>query len=158
MVFTSDVGTLVFLPGEAERLRDYLLKGGVLWVDDFWGPQSWEQWTAEIGRVLDPHTYPIVDVPEDHAIFAYPYVNPSWQMTNLSRWRASGGTETSEQDQPNESIRAIFDERGGLMVLMTFNTDVFDAWEKEADNGFFDAFATQGFGMAVNVVLHVMSH
>ena len=47
------------------RLREYLLKGGFLWVDDFWGTRAWQQWSAQIRRVLPE--YPIVDVPADHA-------------------------------------------------------------------------------------------
>ena len=46
----TDVGTLEFSPEEAHRLREYLLKGGFLWVDDFWGTPAWEQWSVEIGR------------------------------------------------------------------------------------------------------------
>ena len=37
-IFMSDVGTLRLSVGDEQRLREYLLKGGFLWVDDFWGP------------------------------------------------------------------------------------------------------------------------
>src|SRR5687767_9300214 len=50
----SDVGSLGFSPAEIERLRTYLLKGGFLWVDDFWGTLAWRQWSNEIARVLPP--------------------------------------------------------------------------------------------------------
>ena len=50
---------------EVRRLREYLLKGGFLWVDDFWGTRAWQQWSAQMRRVLPE--YPIVDVPADHA-------------------------------------------------------------------------------------------
>ena len=56
----SDVGTLQFSPEEALRLREYLLKGGFLWVDDFWGTAAWNQWSSEIHRVLPE--FPIVEV------------------------------------------------------------------------------------------------
>src|SRR5687768_4324973 len=59
----SDVGTIGFHPEEAERLRSYLLKGGFLWVDDFWGTQAWRHWSTEIARVLPPSQYPVVDIP-----------------------------------------------------------------------------------------------
>ena len=62
----TDVGTLEFSPEEAERLRDYLLKGGFLWVDDFWGTRAWEQWSEQMQQVLPE--YRIVDVPADHPI------------------------------------------------------------------------------------------
>ena len=62
----TDVGTAQFSPEEARRLREYLLKGGFLWVDDFWGTEAWLQWSSEMRKVLPE--YPIVDVPPDHPI------------------------------------------------------------------------------------------
>ena len=62
----TDVGTLAFSDEEAARLRSYLLKGGFLWVDDFWGTLAWEQWSEQMRRVLPE--YAIVDVPADHPV------------------------------------------------------------------------------------------
>ena len=62
----TDVGTLEFSDEEVPRLREYLLKGGFLWVDDFWGTRAWEQWTEQMQQVLPE--YAIVDVPADHPI------------------------------------------------------------------------------------------
>src|SRR5688572_25029690 len=49
-VFMSDVGTTGFDDLEVDRLRDYLLAGGFLYVDDFWGDEAWQHWSAEIGK------------------------------------------------------------------------------------------------------------
>ena len=62
-IMMTEVGNTYFSPQEAERLREYLLKGGFLWADDFWGTWAWEVWAREIGKVLPPSEYPIVDVP-----------------------------------------------------------------------------------------------
>src|SRR5687767_10194101 len=62
LTVASDVGSLGFRTEEIERLRTYLLKGGFLWVDDFWGSLAWRQWASEIAKVLPPSEYPIVDV------------------------------------------------------------------------------------------------
>ena len=48
----EDSGTIRFSPEEVQNLRDYVLKGGFITVDDFWGTQAWNQWAEEIGRVL----------------------------------------------------------------------------------------------------------
>ena len=53
-VMASDPGPWASRDPEVERLREYLLKGGFLWVDDFWGTQAWTQWSTEIARVLPP--------------------------------------------------------------------------------------------------------
>ena len=58
----TDVGTALFTDEEAETLRDYLEKGGFLWVDDFWGPYAWDNWVSNISKVLPPGEYPIRDI------------------------------------------------------------------------------------------------
>ena len=60
---------MVLAPSDASRLRDYLLKGGFLWVDDFWGTWEWNQWVSQIAKVLPPSEYPIVDLPLQHPLF-----------------------------------------------------------------------------------------
>ena len=67
-LFMLDVGTLWLTDGEIVRLREYLLKEGFLWVDDFSGPHAWEQWVREIGKVLPASEYPILDILLDHPI------------------------------------------------------------------------------------------
>src|SRR5262245_3833761 len=71
MLIGSDVGTAALSNTEVERLREYLLKGGFLWVDDFWGTAAWDQWSRQITRVLPE--FPILDVapgdPIRHAVF-----------------------------------------------------------------------------------------
>jgi len=62
----EDVGTMALSDEEARKLREYLLKGGFLWVDDFWGTRAWTQWAAQIARVLPE--FPILDVAPDDPI------------------------------------------------------------------------------------------
>ena len=66
----SDVGTIGLNSVEAERLRTYLLKGGFLWVDDFWGEAAWAHWTQQIAKALPPSEFPIEDVPLTDPIFS----------------------------------------------------------------------------------------
>ena len=68
-VFMSDVGTMAMNREESERLREYLLRGGFLWVDDFWGEFAWDAWVQELGKALPPAEYPITDIPPGDIIF-----------------------------------------------------------------------------------------
>jgi len=158
----SDVGTIGLTDEEAARLRTYLLKGGFLWVDDFWGTPAWEQWTEEIGRVLDPRDYPIVDVPLTDPVFHSQFtVQQVPQITNIGFWRRSGGLETREryEDSPFAEFKAIRDTDGRMMVVMTHNTDVADSWEREGeDPEFFLQFSPYGYALGINVLLHAMTH
>ena len=161
-LMTSDVGTMSLRPVEISRLRDYLLKGGFLWVDDFWGSRSWEQWASEIAKVLPPSEYPIKDLPMDHQLFKTMFhVLEVPQISNIHFWRWSGGSTTSERghDSAVPHFRGIMDEHGRLMVAMTHNTDIQDAWEREGeDPQFFERFSPDGYALGINVVLYTMSH
>src|SRR5437867_3187108 len=61
-IMMTEVGAAYFSPDEATHLRDYLLRGGFLWADDFWGERAWYIWANEIGKALPPAQYPIVDL------------------------------------------------------------------------------------------------
>ena len=88
----SDPGTAGFTDEEAARLRAYLLKGGFMWADDFWGTAAWQRWESEIGRVLPPFDYPIADLTPDHPIFRTMFsLKEIPQIPNIGHWRRSGG-------------------------------------------------------------------
>jgi hypothetical protein len=158
----SDAGTVGFTPEERDRLREYLLKGGFLWVDDFWGSAAWEHWAAEIGRVLPAAEYPIVDVAVDDPLLkAQFHIDKVPQITNIQFWRGVRGTITSERggDSEETHCRVIRDQAGRIMVLMTHNTDIADSWEREGEDlDFFRQFSPAGYAFGINVLLHAMSH
>jgi hypothetical protein len=157
----EDAGTASFTDAEVARLRAYLLKGGFLWVDDFWGPLAWQSWVSEIARVLPPAEYPIRDLTPDHALFRTLFeVRKLPQIPSIQFWRQSGG-ETSERgaDSAEPHIRGISDHQGRLMVLMTHNTDIADAWEREGeDPQFFYSFSPDGYAVGINVMMYTMTH
>ena len=162
VLMASDVGTVGFSDREAENLRTYLLKGGFLWVDDFWGTPAWVQWSSEIARVLPPAEYPITDVALDDPMLRTQFdVASIPQITNIQFWRRVGGQTTSERgdDSPHADLRVIRDTHGRAMVVMTHNTDVADSWEREGeDPAFFMQFSPPGYALAIDVLLHAMTH
>jgi hypothetical protein len=155
----SDVGTMGLSSQEALRLHDYLLKGGFLWVDDFWGTPAWEQWASQMRKALPE--YPIVDVPADHPLrrMMFP-VTEVPQVTNIQHWRRTGGdTKERGDDSPYADFRMIADARGRVMVVMTHNTDIGDSWEREGeDHEFFVRFSPRGYQLGINVLLYSMTH
>jgi hypothetical protein len=156
----SDVGTARFSAAEAARLRQYLLKGGFLWVDDFWGSRAWQVWSTEIHKALPE--YRIVDIPADHPIrHAMFDIVTLPQVTNIQFWRRNNGQTTAERgaDSPEADFRMIADERGRIMVLMTHNTDIGDSWEREGeDHEFFLQFSPAGYAVGINSVLYALTH
>jgi len=162
VIVASDAGTLGFTDAQAERLRQYFLKGGFLWADDFWGTAAWQNWESQIGRVLPPDEYPIEDIPLDDPILRSQFeLHEIPQITNIQFWRQWGGTNTSERGEDSAEVhfRAIRDSHRRIVVLMTHNTDVADSWEREGeDPDFFYQFSPRGYALGVDVLLHVLTH
>jgi hypothetical protein len=157
----EDVGTIGFSESEVVNLRNYLLKGGFLWVDDFWGTPAWTWWAREFSRVLPPGQYPIVDIPISHQIMHSVYdVKDFLQVSSLNYWYRSGG-QVSERGSDSAEVhyRGVEDSRGRLMVLMTHNTDVSDTWEREGENDeYFNLFSPRGYAIGVNVIVYALTH
>ena len=157
----EDVGTMTLSEAEVVRLRQYLLKGGFLYVDDFWGEWAWDQWVEEIGRVLDPKQYPIVELTMDHPLFRTMFVIPKLpQIPSINHWMRSGG-QTSERGEESAipDVRGIADEHGRLMVVMTHDTDISDAWEREGeDPRYFYLFSPDGYAVGINIVVYALTH
>jgi hypothetical protein len=163
MIHMEDVGTVRFSDAEVESLRAYLLKGGFLSVEDFWGSRAWQQWEEEIARVLPPGEYPIVDIPNDHPILHALYdVKDIEQVSSIQFWSRSGGRVSEREwmnDSPTVNFRGISDRKGRLMVIMSHNTDIPDTWEREGENqAYFDRFSPAGYALGVNWVLYALTH
>jgi hypothetical protein len=160
-VMMTEVGSAFIRAEEAERLREYLLKGGFLWADDFWGTSAWTWWEEQIRGVLPEDEYRIVDLPPSHPLFSSQFVvKQTPQIASINYWYNSGGG-TSEQgpDSADVHTRAIVDRRGHIMVLMTHNTDIGDSFEREADDPtYFLNFSVPGYAFGVNALLYAMSH
>jgi hypothetical protein len=157
----EDVGTAALNAEEIEGLRTFLLKGGFLWVDDYWGSYAWANWLTQLSRVLPQSEYPVKDLTPDHPIFKTMFeVKALPQIPSIQFWRISGG-RTSERgaDSATPHVASVFDQHGNMMVLMTHNTDISDAWEREGeDPRFFYTFSPDGYAVGINVVLYAMSH
>jgi len=154
----SDVGTMGLSSEEAARLRQYLLKGGFLWVDDFWGTPAWRQWSREIYKALPE--YKIFDIPREHPIrhMLFP-VDEIEQTTNINNWLRTHDTSERGDDSPHADFRGIANEKGRIMVVMTHNTDFGDTWERESESPeFFELFSPKGYALGVDVMLYAMTH
>ena len=161
VVIMSAPGAAAIDELEAANLRTYLLKGGFVWADDFWGSYQWDHWVGQIRHALPADQYPIFDVPPDHPLFRTQFeVGSVPQIPNIGFYMRSGG-RTSEQgaDSAEPHIRAIADRSGRIMVLMTHNTDIGDSWEREGDDpGYFMAFGPKGYALGIDAFLYALTH
>jgi hypothetical protein len=156
----TEPGRAYFTPEEAKVVREYLMRGGFLWADDYWGEYAWDFFENQLRQVLPSATYPIVDLPRDHPIF-HQVLDASNvpQIPGIGYW--DGGSRTWERS-PRENvahIRAINDARGRVMVLLTHDTDFGDSYEQEAVNPeYFMKFSVPGYAFGINVIVYSMTH
>ncbi len=161
-IMMTEVGAAFIDDAEAEALRNYLLKGGFLWADDFWGEYAWDAWAEQIAKALPTGQFPPKDLPKDHPLFRtiFDVGGGVPQIASIGFWLGSGGgTSERYQDSADAHARAIVDQQGRLMVLMTHNTDIGDSWEEEASNPqYFYEFSTKGYAFGIDALVYAMTH
>jgi hypothetical protein len=161
-LFMSGVGNIVMDDQEAAALRRYLLNGGFLMVDDFWGEREWESFAAAM-KLVFPDRQP-EDVPRSHRIFHCLFDIPDdrpLQTTNVffaTRHRGTG--RTWERDDAREvHFRAFFDDQRRMMVFICHNTDTGDGWEEEGtDPWYFHEFSeNKCYPLGFNIIFYAMT-
>jgi hypothetical protein len=137
------------------KLRDYLLRGGFLFVDSFWGTSQWEGFTAGMRRIFPDRD--IVDLPADHALFHTVYnIDSRAQVPNMNSLMGGGGGYLSDGDTPH--WRAVLDDSGRVMVAIAFNNDVSDSFQWADDPDYPADGATLGVRMGVNFAVYALTH
>jgi hypothetical protein len=153
-LYAVEVGRMALTEAEVAGLRSYLLAGGFLVVDDFWGTWQWDNFEGEMRRVLPE--FPIVELPSDHPLLDTFYrIDEILQVPNVRQGMSGGPTWEGDGYVPH--LRAIFDDAGRLMVLISWNSDLGDAWEW-AENPYYPLpFSNYAYRLGVNLVLYGMS-
>ena len=155
---------------EGEALREYLLNGGFLWVDDFWGRRMWNHFRGVIEERVFPDRQP-VELTFDHPIFSNIFqMDKLPQVPSHDAWVGTPyeGTplKTYEHKMGDPEYLSIprfmayFDDDGRMCMLVNVNNDIADGWEEEGyAPWFFNAFSEKYcFPMAINVLFYVMTH
>jgi hypothetical protein len=144
-----------FTDEEAARLREYLLKGGFLWMDDNCDP-DFDYIRPNLSRILPG--YQIVDLPLEHPMCSVLYrLDHLPQIPAINSWFRT--RQDSEIGPSTVHYYGIFGDHNRLMVLVSMNSDVSDSWEREGDNqAYFDRYSPSGYALGVDVVVWVLTH
>lgn len=160
-LYIVEPGSLYLSDEEAKRLREYLLNGGFLWLDDFWGEGEWNNMAEQLRKVFPNRAF--VEMPMDHPLYKSVYpIRAKTQVPNVGTGTRSQFTGVTWERRGTEEVhhRAIFDDLGRLMVFATHNTDNGDGWEWEGDNPYyFREFSEKtAYPLAINVLFYTMTH
>jgi len=126
--YIVEPGQMYLSDKEAARLREYLLRGGFLHLDDFWGKSVQLRNAVEQLRKVFPDRE-IKDVPLSHPIFHSFFDIPEIIQTPNANNGCNGGRTWEQSDDIDPRVLGISDDNGRLMVVLTYNTDLGDAWE-----------------------------
>ncbi|MBI3209641.1 MAG: DUF4159 domain-containing protein [Candidatus Solibacter usitatus] len=139
---------------QAKKLRDYLLRGGFLMTDDFHGTFDWSIFTASMSRVFPDR--PIVDIENKDPIFHTVFdLDERFQVPGIVMFIT--GT-TYEYDGYQPKWRAIYDDRGRIMVAVCHNMDLGDAWEHSDHPDYPERYASLAYRIGVNYIIYSMTH
>ncbi|MDO9476185.1 MAG: DUF4159 domain-containing protein [Pseudohongiella sp.] len=141
-----------FSPSELGNLREYLLRGGFLLIDDFWGTREWQAFESSFSAVFPERE--IVRLQADHEIFRVYYDIDGPQMIPAL------GNENAqpERDVGEASLHAILDDDGRIMVLINWNTDMGDGWEHTYHPRYPTRYANLAYQMGLNYLIYSMTH
>jgi hypothetical protein len=180
-IYMVEPGGLALKDEEVPILRKYLLNGGVLMADDFWGQKQWDNFERNIKRVLPEREF--TELPMEHALFHCVF-DLKGPKNKLQTPNIQQGIRSLEPGSPDYGVtweyyhddydnydrqgraahdmhvRAIFDDKGRMMVIATHNCDNGDSWEREGeDDGFFHEFSEKrGFPLGINIIFYLMTH
>jgi len=142
---------------EAARLREYLLRGGFLLVDDFHGEYDWSVFETAIRRVLPD--WKIVEIPEDDALMHVFYdLDRRIEIPGERHLRRGRGGQIIAQMEGPPRWRGVYDDLGRLMVAINFNMDMGDAWEHADDPYYPNPMTVDAYRLGVNYVIYAMTH
>ena len=155
--YATQVGYWDLSDEECARLREYLLRGGFLFVDDFHGPQEWAVFQESMGRTLPE--YQIVDLPESDPLLHTLYdLNQGTQIPGLRHLRRGpNGSTVAEMPYP-ATWRGIYDEEQRLLVAVNFNMDIGDAWEHADWAEYPEPMTALAYRFGINYIIYAMSH
>jgi hypothetical protein len=162
-IYIVEPGRLQFTPEEVTALRKYLLNGGFLWFDDFWGDMAWANVAAQMKRVFPERGF--TELSLEHPLYRAVFpIKEKGQVPNVRTGEESQYTgvtwEYHDGDTRTAHHRVISDDKGRLMVLATHNTDNGDGWEREGEaEYYFKNFSEKiSYPLAINVIFYIMTH
>ncbi len=151
-LYAVQVGEWGLSDRQAQELREYLLRGGFFMADDFHGALEWEVFQNAMKRVFPDR--PIVEMEDSDAIFHTVYdLDDRFQIPGAAHLRLG-----YKNNGIGAHWRAIYDDKGRIMVAISYNSDVGDAWEFADDGEYPEKFSGLAIRIGVNYVVYAMTH
>jgi hypothetical protein len=153
-IYVEDPGAWRLTDRQAALLREYLLRGGFLMVDDSHGNYEWENFLVGIRMILPNR--PIEDLSDTDEIFHVVYdLDERFQVPGT---RFIWGSRRYSADSATPKWRAIRDDKGRIVVAICHNSDVGDAWEWADSAQYPERAASLAYRLGINYIIYGMTH
>lgn len=153
-IYAVEVGRWYLDDDEAAKMREYLLRGGFLMVDDFHGTYQWASFLESMERVFPDR--PITEIQTEHPILHVLYdLDQRIQVPGI-QYAWSG--VTYERDGYVPHWRGIYDDNDRLMVAINFNMDLGDAWEHADSPEYPEQMTALAYRFGINYIIYAMTH
>jgi hypothetical protein len=154
-LYAVEVGSWGFTEDQANRMREHLLRGGFLMVDDFHGEDEWTYFMAGM-KTIFPNRL-IEDIPATDPIYSLAYeINERMQVPGPDYMRS--GLTYERYDGVTPHWRGIRDDEGRWMVVISHNIDYGEGWEQADNPAYPQPFTRQAYEVAVNYLIYAMTH
>jgi len=162
-IYIVEPGDLAFTEEEAAILRKYLLNGGFLMLDDFWGEDEWDGMAEAMRQVFPDREFQ--DIPRTHPIFHCVFdlpnnLNLQCPAINYGVSSEYTGITWERSDAQEVHIRGIYDDKGRLCVIACHNTDNGDGWEREGESAYYfrEFSEKKAYPLGINIIFYAMTH
>jgi len=153
-LYAVEVGYWYLDESDAAILREYLLRGGFLIVDDFHGTSEWASFMNSLHRVFPDR--PVVELADSHAVLHVLYdLDQRIQIPGI--WALMSGV-TWERDGYKPHWRGIYDDAGNLIVAINYNMDLGDAWEHSDWPEYPEPMTALAYRFGINYIIYAMTH
>lgn len=156
MIYGVEVGYMDLPQAQADQLRDYLDRGGFLMVDDFHASREWQQFEENLKRIYPNRDW--VDIPNSDPIFHVLY--DLEDRVQIPGWGSVLSGRTYEKDESGrpEHWRAIYDNKGRVVIAICHNMDMGDAWEHSDNPRYPEKMASLAYRIAMNYFVYDLTH
>ena len=154
--YMVEPGGLDMTDDEVKILREYLKRGGFLHADDFWGLREKANFEYEMRRVFPEYRMEVL--PLTHEVFHTFYDIDQIIQIPGERAGCYGGPTYESYDDRDPRIYGISDENGRLLVVVTYNSDLGDAWEYMDEKCYPEKYSGQAYRLGMNFIVYAMSH
>jgi hypothetical protein len=152
----GEMGDWKLTDAQAATVREYLLRGGFLMLDDFWGPEEYARFD-ETMKVIFPDR-PVVEIDSKDPIFHSVY-NLDDRFQILGDWCIHFSVQCQQRAVGTIAHwMGVYDDKNRLMVMISFNSDIGDAWEWADGPQYPEKMAGEAIRIGVNYVVYAMTH